>query len=100
MTIGILPGLLHDEANPFIDVVLPSGLGIVRNSLIASSCDFLIALPGGTGTLEEICFALDYKKAVLSVESWSIPEVNFLEKFNSEDVLKRIEQMMEKNESK
>lgn len=75
LTIGILPSLDHKDANPHIDVVLPSGLGIMRNSLIASGADIMIALPGGTGTLEEICFALDYDRPVLSWGSWEIEGV-------------------------
>jgi uncharacterized protein (TIGR00725 family) len=75
LTVGILPSLFHRDANPYIDVVLPSGLGIIRNSLVASGADLMIALPGGTGTLEEICFALDYGRPVLSWGSWEIDGV-------------------------
>lgn len=71
-TIGILPGGDHADANPFLDLVLPSGIGIARNALMANACDFMLALPGGTGTLEELCFALDFERPVLSWGSWEI----------------------------
>lgn len=74
-TIGILPGGSHDDANPYIDFVLPSGIGITRNVLIAQACDFMVALPGGTGTLEELCFALDFERPVISWGSWEIEGV-------------------------
>jgi len=74
-TVGILPGAQHDEGNPYLDLVLPSGLGIARNVLLASACDFMIALPGGTGTLEEICFALDFARPTISWGSWEIEGV-------------------------
>jgi len=51
MTIGILPGYDKGEANPFCDVVIPSGMGYVRNSLVVSSGDVIIAIAGGVGTL-------------------------------------------------
>lgn len=93
-TVGILPGLQHQDANPYIDIVLPSGLGILRNSLIASGCDLMVALPGGTGTLEEICFALDFGKPVLSIEGWSIPAVDFIEKYDRDLIAIKIDQMI------
>lgn len=71
-TVGILPGGKHEDGNRFLDLVLPSGIGIARNALMASACDFMLALPGGTGTLEELCFALDFERPVLSWGSWDI----------------------------
>lgn len=74
-TIGILPGGNHDDGNQFLDYVLPSGIGIARNVLMANACDFMLALPGGTGTLEELCFALDFERPVISWGSWDIDGV-------------------------
>jgi len=56
--VGILPGTDHGEANPWCDVVLPTGLGHARNVLVAAAGDALIALPGGEGTNSEIALAL------------------------------------------
>lgn len=74
-TLGILPGSEKDAANPFIQIVLPSGIGIARNYLIAQAADILIALSGGRGTLEEMAFGLDFEKKVVSLDSWDIPGV-------------------------
>lgn len=74
-TIGILPGGNHEDGNQFLDLVLPSGIGIARNVLMANACDFMLALPGGTGTLEELCFALDFERPVISWGSWEIEGV-------------------------
>jgi uncharacterized protein (TIGR00725 family) len=87
-TLGILPGARHEDGNAYLDYVLPSGIGIARNVLLAQACDFMIALPGGTGTLEELCFALDFERPVLSWGSWEIegavkvpfPDVNSLKR--------------------
>ena len=56
-TIGILPMEDADAANPHVDVVIPTGLGLFRNILVARAVDVCIAVRGGAGTLSEIAFA-------------------------------------------
>lgn len=85
-TIGILPSNQHNDGNRFLDLVLPSGIGIARNVLMASACDFMLALPGGTGTLEELCFALDFDRPVISWGSWEIEGTRAVP-FPNEDLL-------------
>ena len=92
-TVGILPGSDHNDGNLFLDLVLPSGIGIARNVLIATACDFMLALPGGTGTLEELCFALDYERPVISWGSWEIDgaiKVPFLDKVQLKNALQAL----------
>ncbi|AAM05895.1 TPA: TIGR00725 family protein [Methanosarcina acetivorans] len=73
MTTGILPGILREEANPWIDVAVLSGMGHARNALIAQSSDALIAVDGEYGTLSEIAFGLKMGKPVVLLESkWKI----------------------------
>lgn len=71
-TIGLLPGTNKADGNPYLREVLPSGIGIARNYQIALGCDVMIALNGGRGTLEEMCFALDFDKPVASWNSWDV----------------------------
>ena len=56
-TIGILPMEDADLANPHVDVVIPTGLGLFRNMLVARAGDACIAVRGGSGTLSEVAFA-------------------------------------------
>ncbi len=73
ITIGILPGTLREEANPWIDVAVLSGMGHARNALIAQSSDALIAVDGEYGTLSEIALGLKMGKPVVLLESkWEI----------------------------
>jgi len=72
MTIGVLPEADRSMANPFLTFALPTGMGIARNALTAMFCDVMIALPGGSGTLEEMAFATDFGRPVLSLGSWDI----------------------------
>ena len=58
MTVGILPGRDRDEANPWVRVAVPTGLGEMRNALVVMDADAVIAFPGAYGTLTEIAFAL------------------------------------------
>ena len=49
--VGILPGLDRAEANPSVTVAIPTGMGEMRNALIARAADALIAVGGEFGTL-------------------------------------------------
>lgn len=71
-TIGVLPGHDPTEANPHVDIVIPSGLDHVRNSVVAHA-DALVAVGGGAGTMSEICLAWIYKRLIIAVrvEGWS-----------------------------
>lgn len=71
-TIGVLPGHDPTEANPHVDIVIPTGLDHVRNSVVAHA-DALVAIGGGAGTMSEICLAWIYKRLIIAVrvEGWS-----------------------------
>jgi len=55
-TIGILPDS-KVEANPYVDIALPTGLGTRRNYLVVNMSDAVIAVGGSWGTLNEMSFA-------------------------------------------
>ena len=74
LTIGILPGEESAAANPFVDIVIPSGMGIGRNLLIIRAADAVIAVNGGYGTLSEIAFALQLGKPLIGLGSWKVSE--------------------------
>ncbi|MDQ3740511.1 MAG: TIGR00725 family protein [Actinomycetota bacterium] len=73
--VGLLPGLDRAEANPWVSVAIPTGLGELRNGLVVRACDAVVAVGGGYGTLSEIAFALKAGKRVVGVGSWDIPGV-------------------------
>jgi uncharacterized protein (TIGR00725 family) len=67
---GLTVGLLPDsklEANAFVDVPVPTGLGMRRNFLVVSAADVVIAIGGRWGTLSEICYAVIFEKPVVLV---------------------------------
>ena len=71
-TIGILPSEDRDDGNPFLDIVIPTGLGEARNALVVNSCDALIAVGGEFGTLSEIGLALRAGKPVVGLATWQL----------------------------
>ncbi|KPQ01669.1 LOG family protein [Marinobacter sp. HL-58] len=56
-TIGYLPFYDFADANPWVDIVLPTGLDIGRNQLVVAAGRALVAIGGGAGTLSEIALA-------------------------------------------
>ena len=73
LTVGILPGDDKGDANPFVDIALPTTLGYSRNVIVAASADVVIALPGSYGTESEICYAMVYKRPVVNLGGWKVP---------------------------
>lgn len=72
--IGILPGDSASEANEFVDVVIPTGMGEARNILVIRTADAVIAFPGKYGTLTEMAFARLFEKPLISVQAWKFGE--------------------------
>ena len=71
-TIGILPGLHVDDANPYVDIPVATGLGHGRNLIIINTAQAMIAISGRYGTLSEIGFALQSGKPVYGLGTWDI----------------------------
>ncbi len=72
LTVGLLPSEDRADANGYVDVAIPLGLGEVRNALLVRACDAMIALTGEYGTLSEIGFALKIGKPVIGVDTWQL----------------------------
>lgn len=70
VTVGILPGRHHRDANPWCTVVIPTGLGDARNSLTALAGDLIIAIGGAAGTLSEISLGWVHGKAILGLTGY------------------------------
>jgi uncharacterized protein (TIGR00725 family) len=70
VTIGILPGFAVEEGNRFLTISIPTGLGEVRNAIVARAGQAVIAIGGKFGTLSEIAFALKMGKQVVGLRTW------------------------------
>lgn len=71
-TIGILPGSRREDANPYIDYPIITGIGYARNKLVVKTGHVVIAVGGYYGTLSEVAFALGYEIPVVGLKTWQI----------------------------
>ena len=95
MTVGLLPGLEKESANPYIQVPIPTGLGEGRNLLVVRASDVLVSIAGGYGTLSEIALALKIDKPVIGLETWKdIRGVHYAHDFR--DAIQMVRQLLDK----
>jgi uncharacterized protein (TIGR00725 family) len=71
-TIGILPGADPAEANEFVRTPIATGLGVVRNFVVVTAADAVVAIGGRHGTLSEIGIALRMGRHVIALSSWRV----------------------------
>ena len=72
MTIGFLPGDDRAEANEFVDIALPTGMGEMRNMLLVRASDVVVAISGEFGTLSEVAYALRLGIPVVGLDTWEL----------------------------
>ncbi len=72
VTLGLLPGEERGDANRWVTVAVPTGLGELRNALVVRAADVLVAIGGGHGTLSEVALALKLGRRVVGVHTWEI----------------------------
>jgi uncharacterized protein (TIGR00725 family) len=75
VSVGLLPGADRAEANEWLSVAIPTGMGELRNGLVARAGDAMIAVDGGYGTLSEMGFALKLGRPVVGLGTWDIEGV-------------------------
>jgi uncharacterized protein (TIGR00725 family) len=71
-TVGLLPGRDAHEANQWVDIAIPTGLGEIRNALVVAAASAVVAVGGEYGTLSEIALALRTGKPVIGVGTWTL----------------------------
>jgi len=71
-TVGILPGYTREEANPYVDIPIVTGMGEARNVIVVNTAQAVIAIGVKFGTLSEIAYALRNKIPVVGLNTWSL----------------------------
>jgi uncharacterized protein (TIGR00725 family) len=79
LTVGLLPGHDRAQANEWVSVAIPTGLGELRNGLIVRAADAVVAVGGAYGTLSEVALALRAGLPVLGLGTWPIEGVQAVE---------------------
>lgn len=95
LTVGILPGLEVSAANAFMEILIPTGLGDIRNLMIVRASAALIAVGGEYGTLSEIALGLKAGKSVIGLNTWDIRGVQPAD--SAQDALRLAVEAMNKN---
>lgn len=72
LTIGIIPSNSKDDANPYVQIPIVTGMGMGRNVMLVMTADVLIAVSGEFGTLSEIAHALNIGKKVIALRTWKL----------------------------
>jgi hypothetical protein len=67
LCIGILPGESLDEGNDYLQVVIPSGIRYARNLTNVLAADVVVAIGGGSGTLNEMAYAWMHGKTIVAL---------------------------------
>jgi uncharacterized protein (TIGR00725 family) len=80
--LGILPGYDRRAANPYVDIVVPTGMQIGRNIIVAAMADVVVVIGGGAGTLSEIAIAWQLDKPIIALE----PSGGFAAKYAGESI--------------
>jgi hypothetical protein len=70
LTVALLPGT--DRSVSSAAVVIPTGLGELRNGLLVRAADAVIAIGGSWGTLSEIALALRTGVPVTCLGGWDV----------------------------
>lgn len=100
LTIGILPGTSRQEANPYVDIPIATGMGQARNVIVAISAQAVIAISGGYGTLSEIGLALKHGVPVVGLGSWQLPGEHLVLAKGPEDAVAKALDLAQKQGSR
>ncbi|PAF45594.1 TIGR00725 family protein [Helicobacter sp. 11S02629-2] len=65
--IGILPNYDRSIANPYVDLALPIGFDMARNLSLVSISHAVIAIAGGSGTLNELSASWQLGKLIVAL---------------------------------
>lgn len=75
ITVGVMPSYTGEEANPYVDIKINTGMSWNRNPLVVASGDLVIAIGGHWGTLSEIAYALILHKHVIGYKTHKVEGV-------------------------
>jgi uncharacterized protein (TIGR00725 family) len=75
ITVGILTTYTGEDANPYVDIKVNTGMSWNRNPIVVASGEFVVAIGGHWGTLSEIAYALILGKKVIGYKTHPVEGV-------------------------
>ena len=74
VSVGFLPGSDRSEANDYLTVSVPTGLGELRDGMVVNASNALVVVGGSWGTLVEVALASKRGLPVMSLGGWSVSD--------------------------
>ena len=68
ITVGILPDANSEQVSEYINIPILTGMGNARNCINILSSHYVVACPGGAGTLSEVALALKTGKPLILLD--------------------------------
>ncbi len=90
LTIGIMPSYEGEEANPYVDLKINTGMGWNRNPIVVASGDMVIAIGGHWGTLSEIAYALILGRYVVGYRTHDIGGIEKVK--DPDEIIRKVEE--------
>jgi len=69
ITIGIIPEDNLSKTSKHVDIPILTGIGLARNQIISLSCDVMIVVGGGVGSLVEVAYAYRFSKPIIVIKN-------------------------------
>jgi len=90
VSVGILPGTDRAGGSAAHTVLLPTGLGELRNGLVVRAGDVVVAVGGSWGTLSEIALAVRTGVPVVTLAGWTLPAPGALVARDADDAARLV----------
>jgi uncharacterized protein (TIGR00725 family) len=90
VTVGLLPSSDRADGDPAHTVLLPTGLGELRNGLVVRAADAVLAIGGSWGTLSEVALAVRAGTPVVALRGWDLPAAGVQPARDVEDAIARV----------
>ncbi|MEO0272435.1 MAG: TIGR00725 family protein [candidate division WOR-3 bacterium] len=94
ITLGILPEETPKNANPYADIVVPTGIGICRNFILVNLASAIISAGYSEGTLTEIAIANKLKKPLIGFNVPELPGVGIIFVSSPEEALAKVRELV------
>jgi uncharacterized protein (TIGR00725 family) len=101
VSIGILPGADRSDAAEHLSYALPTGLGQLRNGVLVTAADGVLAIGGSWGTLNEVALARRLGKPLVALDFWAIdgPAADLVRSTDSADAVRTLLAMTDLGEA-
>ncbi|MFA9430724.1 TIGR00725 family protein [Egicoccus sp. AB-alg2] len=73
ISVGLLPGMDRHDGAAAHTVLVPTGMGELRNGLVIRTADAVLCIGGSWGSLSEVALAVRTGRPVVALRGWPLP---------------------------